>query len=328
MKFAGYDIIIITGRAPQPTVVTIKDDMVEFRPAQPKYWGMKTSEIEQALRDDFDENAKVLSIGPAGEQKIPWACVSTDQYHKAGRGGHGALLGRQEPQGRRHPRHRLGERRRRQGVPGRPLAHPRRVRPHRRQLLGARRRHAGAGRPRQRRRRIPHAQLVRGRVRGRRQHQLRVVPEDPPQEARLLPVRHRLPQLPRRGAGRRDGAGRGPGVRDHRALRRQLRYRRHRRARQVQRALRRVGHGHHLVGLGARSRHGYDREGHQRLRRALRRRRELPQGARAHGDAHRRGRGTGARLEAPGREVRRARAGHGGQEPRAARATTPAAPSA
>ena len=54
---------------------------------------MKTSEIEQALRDDFDENAKVLSIGPAGEQKLPWACVSTDQYHKAGRGGHGALLG-------------------------------------------------------------------------------------------------------------------------------------------------------------------------------------------------------------------------------------------
>ena len=40
------------------------------------------------------------------------------------------------------------------------------------------------------------------------------------------------------------------------------------------------------------------------------------------------GRGAGARLEAPGREVRRARAGHGGQEPRAARATTRAAPSA
>ena len=54
MKFAGYDIIIITGRAPEPTVVTIKDDVVEFRPAEPKYWGMKTSAIEQALRDDFD----------------------------------------------------------------------------------------------------------------------------------------------------------------------------------------------------------------------------------------------------------------------------------
>ncbi|NLE22292.1 MAG: aldehyde ferredoxin oxidoreductase family protein [Actinobacteria bacterium] len=93
LKFAGYDMIIVTGRAPHPTVVTIKDDVVEFRPAEPKYWGMKTSAVEQALREDFDPDAKVLSIGPAGENRIPWACVSTDQYHKAGRGGHGALFG-------------------------------------------------------------------------------------------------------------------------------------------------------------------------------------------------------------------------------------------
>ncbi len=93
MKFAGYDIIIVTGRAAEPTVVCIKDDVVEFRPAAGKYWGMKTSAIEQALRDDFDANAKVLSIGPAGENKLPWACISTDQYHKAGRGGHGPLMG-------------------------------------------------------------------------------------------------------------------------------------------------------------------------------------------------------------------------------------------
>ena len=48
---------------------------------------MKTSEIEAALRADFDGDAKVLSIGPAGENKVPWACLSTDQFHKAGRGG-------------------------------------------------------------------------------------------------------------------------------------------------------------------------------------------------------------------------------------------------
>jgi aldehyde:ferredoxin oxidoreductase len=93
LKFAGYDMVIIKGRAPEPTVVTIKDDVVGFLPAEPRYWGLKTSAVEEALRKDFDENAKVLSIGPAGEHKVPWACVSTDQYHKAGRGGHGALLG-------------------------------------------------------------------------------------------------------------------------------------------------------------------------------------------------------------------------------------------
>lgn len=92
LKFAGYDMVIIKGRAAKPVLVVIKDDVVEFRPAD-KYWGMVTSEIEQAMRDDVDPNAKTLSIGPAGEQKIPWACISTDQYHKAGRGGHGALMG-------------------------------------------------------------------------------------------------------------------------------------------------------------------------------------------------------------------------------------------
>jgi aldehyde:ferredoxin oxidoreductase len=94
MKFAGYDAIIISGQSPAPVVVTIKDDAVEFVPAAGKYWGMKTSDIEAALRADFDSDAKVLSIGPAGENQIGAACISTDQFHKAGRGGHGALMGR------------------------------------------------------------------------------------------------------------------------------------------------------------------------------------------------------------------------------------------
>jgi aldehyde:ferredoxin oxidoreductase len=93
MKFAGYDLIIVTGKASRPTVVWIKDGKVEFLPAEGKYWGLKTSEIEEALRRDLDPQVKVLSIGPGGENKIPWACLSTDQFHKAGRGGHGALSG-------------------------------------------------------------------------------------------------------------------------------------------------------------------------------------------------------------------------------------------
>ncbi len=58
MKFAGYDAIIITGEAAEPTVVVVKDDVVEFRPAAPKYWGMKTSEIEKAMRQDFDPDCQ------------------------------------------------------------------------------------------------------------------------------------------------------------------------------------------------------------------------------------------------------------------------------
>jgi aldehyde:ferredoxin oxidoreductase len=93
MKFAGYDLIVIVGKALQPTVLWIKNDKVEFVPAREKYWGLKTSAIEEALRTDLDKDAKVLSIGPAGENLVPWACLSTDQFHKAGRGGHGALFG-------------------------------------------------------------------------------------------------------------------------------------------------------------------------------------------------------------------------------------------
>ncbi len=93
MKFAGYDLIIITGRAAEPVVLWIKDGSVQFLPAKEKYWGLKTSELEAALHADLDEDAKVLSIGPAGENLIPWACLSTDQFHKAGRAGHGALFG-------------------------------------------------------------------------------------------------------------------------------------------------------------------------------------------------------------------------------------------
>lgn len=92
MKFAGYDIIIMTGAAPAPVVVWIEDDRVQFLPAQ-RYWGLKTSEIEVALRADLGGHCKIMSIGPAGENLVPWACLSTDQYHKAGRGGAGALMG-------------------------------------------------------------------------------------------------------------------------------------------------------------------------------------------------------------------------------------------
>ena len=96
LKFAGYDAVIIQGESPEPVVVTVKDDVVSFVPAAAKYWGMKTSEIEEAMRRDFDPDAKTLSIGPGGENEILWACLSTDQYHKAGRGGHGALWGRKK----------------------------------------------------------------------------------------------------------------------------------------------------------------------------------------------------------------------------------------
>ena len=92
LKFSGYDMVIVQGKAPELSMVLVKDDVVSIVPCA-KYAGMKTYEIEAALRVDFDAKMTAISIGPAGESLLPWACVSNDQYHKAGRGGTGALLG-------------------------------------------------------------------------------------------------------------------------------------------------------------------------------------------------------------------------------------------
>ena len=93
LKFAGYDLVVISGRAPEPVLVRITDDKVEFVPATGRYWGLETAALEELIRTEMGPGAKVLSTGPAGENLVPFACLSTDQFHKAGRGGAGAVMG-------------------------------------------------------------------------------------------------------------------------------------------------------------------------------------------------------------------------------------------
>jgi len=93
LKFAGYDLVVITGRAPEPVLVRITDDEVEFVPAEGRYWGLETAPLEALVGKEMGPGAKVLSTGPAGENLVPFACLSTDQFHKAGRGGAGAVMG-------------------------------------------------------------------------------------------------------------------------------------------------------------------------------------------------------------------------------------------
>ena len=93
LKYAGYDLVVVTGRAPHPVLVLVEDDRVEFLPAEGRFWGLETAVLEQLVREQMSPLHKVLSTGPAGEQLVPFACLSTDQYHKAGRGGAGAVMG-------------------------------------------------------------------------------------------------------------------------------------------------------------------------------------------------------------------------------------------
>lgn len=92
MKFAGYDMVIVEGKADKPVYLWIKDDQVEIRSAE-KVWGKSTHETEDILKADTDEDAKVASIGPAGERLALTACVVNDKHRGAGRSGVGAVMG-------------------------------------------------------------------------------------------------------------------------------------------------------------------------------------------------------------------------------------------
>ncbi|MDL1969659.1 MAG: aldehyde ferredoxin oxidoreductase family protein [Candidatus Desulfofervidaceae bacterium] len=93
LKFAGYDLIIVEGKAAEPVYLYIKDERVEIRPAK-AYWGKCVSEVTEALLKEIDDpKARVLTIGPAGEKLSPIAAVMNDKYRAAGRSGVGAVLG-------------------------------------------------------------------------------------------------------------------------------------------------------------------------------------------------------------------------------------------
>jgi len=93
LKFAGHDMIILEGRAPQPCYLTIRDDQVELHDAA-KYWGGLVGQTTEALVEEFaDPKARVLTIGPAGERMSPIAAIMNDKYRAAGRSGVGAVMG-------------------------------------------------------------------------------------------------------------------------------------------------------------------------------------------------------------------------------------------
>jgi aldehyde:ferredoxin oxidoreductase len=93
IRLAGYDNIIIQGKSDNPVYLYIHDDVVEFRDAA-QVWGKGTLETEQIIREETgDPNVQVISIGPAGENLVSFACIRTGIFSAAGRGGMGAVMG-------------------------------------------------------------------------------------------------------------------------------------------------------------------------------------------------------------------------------------------
>ena len=92
-KFAGYDLLIVEGKAPRPSYLYIYDDYVEVRDAA-EYWGKTVSETEDGLRNDLGIPAlRIACIGPAGEKLVKFACIMNDKHRAAGRSGVGTVMG-------------------------------------------------------------------------------------------------------------------------------------------------------------------------------------------------------------------------------------------
>lgn len=93
LKFAGYDLLVVEGKASTPVYLYIKDDLAEIRPAA-GLWGMTSNEVTDALLDEAgDRKARVLNIGPAGENLSRIASVMNARWRAAGRSGVGAVMG-------------------------------------------------------------------------------------------------------------------------------------------------------------------------------------------------------------------------------------------
>ncbi len=93
IKYAGYDGLIILGQAARPTILWIRDDQVEFRSAE-GIWGTDAlAANEQIKRDLKMPEARVVTIGQAGENRVGFALISCEYNRQAGRGGAGAVMG-------------------------------------------------------------------------------------------------------------------------------------------------------------------------------------------------------------------------------------------
>ena len=93
LKRAGYDAVVLTGKAERPVYLWIDDDSVQLLDAA-SIWGKSPSETEDAIKDEVgDYYVRVASIGLAGEKLSKIASIINEKTRAAGRTGLGAVMG-------------------------------------------------------------------------------------------------------------------------------------------------------------------------------------------------------------------------------------------
>ncbi len=91
LKYAGWDAIIVEGKAENPVYINIEDEKVEIKSAE-AFWGKKSEEVDDELKQIYPK-CSVLNIGPAGERQSLMAAIMNDKDRAAGRSGVGAVMG-------------------------------------------------------------------------------------------------------------------------------------------------------------------------------------------------------------------------------------------
>ncbi len=93
LKRAGYDAVIIKGKAPKLSYLWIDDDKVEIRDAE-YLKGATVNDTDNRIRDELgDFYIRVSAIGEAGEKLCRFAAIINDEFRAIGRSGMGAVMG-------------------------------------------------------------------------------------------------------------------------------------------------------------------------------------------------------------------------------------------
>ena len=92
LRKAGYDALIVEGRAAGPTMLVIQDDKVEFLPAD-EVWGKGTYATNDWIDARYGKGVGVLNIGQGGENMVRYAVVRSLEGRAGGRTGMGAVMG-------------------------------------------------------------------------------------------------------------------------------------------------------------------------------------------------------------------------------------------
>jgi aldehyde:ferredoxin oxidoreductase len=93
LKYAGYDSIIIKGKASKPVYISINNDNIEVKDAS-HIWGMDTYKTQDAIQSELgDPEIEVVCIGPGGENGVAYGSVQTRMGNAAGRTGMGTVMG-------------------------------------------------------------------------------------------------------------------------------------------------------------------------------------------------------------------------------------------